>query len=120
MAAAQQRRGGLYLQPGVLPEGVQLTNATGAYGPAVSEHLLAMTLELMKKLHLYRDNQQDKLWRDEGTVTGIADAVFLVVGLGDIGQLLCPERSRAGWPRYRRAPARGGDAALRRAAGDGG
>ena len=81
----------LYLQPGVLPEGVQLTNATGAYGPAVSEHLLAMTLELMKKLHLYRDNQQDKLWRDEGTVTGIADAVFLVVGLGDIGS--CYARS---------------------------
>lgn len=28
-------------------------------------------------------------------------------GTGRYRQLLCPERSRAGWPRYRRAPARG-------------
>ena len=30
-----------YLVPGVLPEGVRLTSAVGAYGPAVSEHMLA-------------------------------------------------------------------------------
>lgn len=74
-----------YLLPGVLPAGVVLTNATGAYGPAVAEHLLAMTLQQMKRLHQYRDNQNAARWRDEGPVTGIAGSVFLVVGLGDIG-----------------------------------
>lgn len=74
-----------YVQPGVLPAGVRLTNATGAYGPAVAEHMLAMTLSLMKKLPLYRDNQRASLWRDEGPVIGIPGSVFLIVGLGDIG-----------------------------------
>ncbi len=75
-----------YLLPGALPAGVTLTNATGAYGPAVAEHLLAMTLQQMKRLHQYRDNQRACLWHDEGTVTGIAGSVFLVVGFGDIGR----------------------------------
>ncbi len=74
-----------YIQPGVLPEGVYLTNATGAYGKAVSEHAFAMTLMLQKKLHLYRDAQRRSDWTDAGTVVSMADAVVLVVGLGDIG-----------------------------------
>ena len=52
-----------YLKPGVLTPGVKLTNATGAYGKAVSEHGLAMTLSLMKKLHIYRDYQQQHIWK---------------------------------------------------------
>ncbi len=42
-----------YARPGVLPEDVLLTNATGAFGHAISEHMLAATLMLVKKLHLY-------------------------------------------------------------------
>ena len=75
-----------YLVPGVMPGGTALCNATGAYGKAVSEHALAMTLGLMKKLFLYRDQQRICLWNDLGPVTSITDAVVLVVGLGDIGR----------------------------------
>lgn len=75
-----------YLVPGVLPAGVTLTSATGAYGPAVAEHMLAVTLSLLKKLPLYRDNQNQRLWRDEGPVKGIAGSLFLIVGFGDIGR----------------------------------
>ena len=71
--------------PEVLREGCLLTNATGAYGLAISEHMLAMLLELMKKLNLYGHNQQAHLWRDEGTVTSIHGSRTLVVGLGDLG-----------------------------------
>lgn len=71
--------------PEVLPKDCLLTNATGAYGLAVSEHMLAMLLELMKKLHLYGANQQQHLWKDEGTVTSICGSRTLVVGLGDLG-----------------------------------
>ena len=79
-----------YIKPGVLHPDTRLTNATGAYGKAVSEHALAATLMLMKKLHRYRDAQREHVWRDAGMVTSISDATVLVVGLGDIG--LCYAR----------------------------
>ena len=74
-----------YLEPGVLPEGTLLTNATGAYGLAISEHMLGMVLELKKKLYLYHQNQLAECWKDEGKVTSIFGSVTLVIGLGDIG-----------------------------------
>ena len=74
-----------YCKPGVLPAGAQLTNATGAYGLALSEHMLAQLLAMMKKLYLYYDNQKQALWRDEGPVTSIEGATVLVVGMGDVG-----------------------------------
>ncbi len=70
---------------GMLRDGVILTNATGAYGLAIAEHLLGMTLCLQKKLHLYGRNQLQASWKDEGPVTSLMGATVLVVGLGDIG-----------------------------------
>ena len=74
-----------YLKPGILAPATALTNATGAYGKAVSEHAFAMTLMLQKKLHCYRDFQHEHAWKDAGMVTSLSDATVLVVGLGDIG-----------------------------------
>ena len=75
----------LYIEEGVLNKDVILTNSTGAYGKAVSEHMLAMLLELLKKLHIYRDNQNKRLWQSEGSVKSISNCKVLIVGLGDIG-----------------------------------
>jgi phosphoglycerate dehydrogenase-like enzyme len=74
-----------YIKDGVMPEGAALTNATGAYGLALSEHMLAQLLAMMKKLYPYYDNQKEGLWKDEGTVHSIYGSTVLVVGLGDIG-----------------------------------
>jgi phosphoglycerate dehydrogenase-like enzyme len=74
-----------YCEAGVLPEGAYLTNATGAYGLAISEHMLGMLLQIKKKLDLYYMNQKKHLWKDEGNVTSIEGSTTLVVGLGDIG-----------------------------------
>ena len=74
-----------YLPKGVLPERTALCNATGAYGQAVSEHAFALTVMLIKKLHLYRSAQQRCRWEDHGMVGSLAGATVLVVGLGDIG-----------------------------------
>lgn len=74
-----------YCEGDVIPVGAYLTNATGAYGLAISEHMLAMLLEIMKKLNLYYINQKNHLWKDEGNVTSIEGSTTLVVGLGDIG-----------------------------------
>jgi len=74
-----------YILPGVLSSSTILTNATGAYGKAVAEHMFGMMMCLQKKLHLYRDDRSTGEWNDYGTVTSISDATITIVGLGDIG-----------------------------------
>lgn len=69
----------------VLPEGCALTNTTGAFGLAISEHMLGMLLMLQKRLHQYRDNQHKHVWQDMGNVTSIEGATVVTLGLGDIG-----------------------------------
>lgn len=76
---------GSYCVPGLLPEGVILTNATGAYGIAVAEHMTAQILMMMKRLPAYYDNQKEEIWRDEGVVGGLFGATVVVIGYGDIG-----------------------------------
>ena len=74
-----------YIKPGVLSSRTLLTNATGAYNKAVAEHAFALTLMLMKKLYLYRDEQRRAHWSDHGTVSSLSNATAAIVGLGDIG-----------------------------------
>ncbi len=74
-----------YTEDGILPEGALLTNATGAYGLAISEHMIGALLCIMKKLHLYGADQQKHVWGDHGNVTSIYGSKTLVVGFGDIG-----------------------------------
>lgn len=76
---------GVYANKDVLPEGVVLTNASGAYGLAISEYMVGVLLELYKKLHLYRDNQEEGNWFYQGQVKSIYNSTALIVGLGDIG-----------------------------------
>ncbi len=74
-----------FTREGILPKGAVLANATGAYGLAISEHMLGSLLCLMKKLDLYRLNQENRDWTDEGPVPAIYGSKTLIVGLGDIG-----------------------------------
>lgn len=76
----------VYLAPGVLPGDCVVTNATGAYGMAISEWMLGMWLGLLKDLFLYRDRQNRREWDAiERPVRGIDGARVLCVGMGDIG-----------------------------------
>ena len=74
-----------YVKEGVLAPQTLLTNAAGCYGLSVSEHMVAVTFFLLKKLGFYYRNQMDSLWKDEGQVRGIEGSRTLVVGLGNIG-----------------------------------
>lgn len=85
-----------YAAPGVLREGVTLCNASGAYGLAISEHMLAGILVLFKKLDRYGRNQQAHVWRSEGQVRSISGATFLIVGAGDIGSSLAKKTKALG------------------------
>lgn len=71
-----------------LPEicpGALLCCSSGAYGQAISEHMLACLLSLMKRLNEYRDDQLDEIWTDRGTVRSLRGATVLVIGAGSIG-----------------------------------
>ena len=74
-----------YAAPGVLPEGCILTNASGAYGLAVSEHMLAMTFDLLRHFDVYHRNQAQHLWKEAGYYHSVEGSVVTVLGLGDIG-----------------------------------
>lgn len=68
------------------PKNVALANASGAYGVAISECILAGILTLMKHIPCYIKNQSNHEWKDEGSVKSIYNSNILVLGLGDIGK----------------------------------
>lgn len=76
------------MAPGVLGDGVQLTSAVGAYGPAVSEHMFACLLALLKRLPEYRDKQMARSWAPGGRVKTLQNAAVLFLGTGDLGSHL--------------------------------
>ncbi|MBR5928008.1 MAG: D-2-hydroxyacid dehydrogenase [Spirochaetia bacterium] len=74
-----------YTVPGVIPSNIKFCCASGCYGLAISEYMLACVLSLIKHLNMYRIYQQDHDWKDAGHVTSIYGSKTLVIGLGDIG-----------------------------------
>jgi phosphoglycerate dehydrogenase-like enzyme len=69
----------------VVPEGAMFTNGTGAYGPAISEHMIAMLLAAKRNLlHYYEDNKAH-IWQPINTATTVDGSVILVLGMGDLG-----------------------------------
>jgi len=74
-----------YTNPGVLAPGAVLTCSSGAFGMAVSEHLLALVLASIKNLGIYRDAQNQSLWHRALPTRTIHGSTILVVGLGDLG-----------------------------------
>ncbi len=101
-----------YLRPGVFPAGALLTSASGAYGQAVSEHMLSMLLALLKRLPQYRDVQRRQSFEDLGHVKSLRSSTVLVLGTGDIGSsfaALCKSLGAAKVFGVRRAPSRAVD-----------
>lgn len=74
-----------YLAAGTVPADAKLSCSVLAYGQAVSEHMFAMVLSMMKRLPGYQDLQHEHRWEDLGPVTSLKNANVLVLGAGDIG-----------------------------------
>lgn len=74
-----------YQRPGILQPGSMLTNATGAYGQSVSEHMFAMMWAIMKNLHIYAAGNANAIWHDAGRAISPNGKTALVIGTGDIG-----------------------------------
>lgn len=64
---------------------VLLTNASGSYGLIISEYMVGAVLCLNVGFHLYRDQQNNHLWRNGPLAKTVNGSNTLVVGLGDIG-----------------------------------
>ena len=74
-----------YFRSDTLPESVVLTNAVGAYGLTVSEHMTAFTFSLMRRFPQYSKNQFNHEWKIMGDVKSVQGSTVLVIGMGDIG-----------------------------------
>lgn len=74
-----------YQQQGVLQPGSMLTNATGAYGQSVSEHMFASMWAIMKNLHIYAAGNANAIWHDAGRAVTPDGKTALMIGTGDIG-----------------------------------
>ncbi len=68
-----------------LKEDIILTNASGAYGTAISEHMIGCVLMVMKNLARYLDIQKEHEFINLGSVNTISSSKVLSVGMGDIG-----------------------------------
>ena len=74
-----------YQQRGVLQLGSMLTNATGAYGQSVSEHMFAMMWAIMKNLHICAASNTNATWQDADRAITPDGKTALMIGTGDIG-----------------------------------
>jgi phosphoglycerate dehydrogenase-like enzyme len=75
-----------FWKSGHLHDGVLLTNASGAYGEVMAEHILAVLLALFKRLPLYYARQTQQLWQPAPLPVVLRGSRVLIVGFGDIGR----------------------------------
>ena len=68
-----------------LPESIQLTNSTGAFGVSIGEHMLTVTLMLLRNAGGYLTQQKEHIWKWLDTSFNIYRRRITVVGMGDIG-----------------------------------
>ena len=71
----------------VLSRGTMVTNASGAYGQSVSEHMFATMWALMKNLNRYASNQRDHQWQDEGPVLSPEGGIALIIASVTSGRI---------------------------------
>ena len=76
-----------FAAPGVFasPEAV-LSNSSGAYGVTIAEHIVMVTLELMRRQQAYTQIVDRREWKLDLPVRSIRDSRVTLLGTGDIGQ----------------------------------
>ena len=75
-----------YVDEALYPhEGVLLTNSAGAYGVTIAEHILMVTLMLLRQMMPTMKAVGEKVWLPPLPVRSICGANITVLGTGDIG-----------------------------------
>lgn len=70
--------------PDFRERGIALTNNSGSYDIQIAEHVLAFVLAASKRLHLYRDLQARREWKDLEH-DELREQTLVVYGAGSIG-----------------------------------
>jgi len=68
-----------------LNEGTILTNGSGAYGVTIAEHMVMVTLMLMRRYPEYHQFVLNKEFRSDLMIGSIYGATIVIAGIGDIG-----------------------------------
>ncbi|MCL2573291.1 MAG: D-2-hydroxyacid dehydrogenase [Defluviitaleaceae bacterium] len=76
----------LYARPDTgLMSSTLLTNSSGAFGIGIAEHLMVLSLMLLRKMGEYGKLQAQSKWQDLGRVETLYNKNITIVGIGDIG-----------------------------------
>lgn len=73
-------------QPFIQGGGVMLSNSSGAYGVTLAEHVLMVTLELLRRQMDYNEIVSRREWVNNLPIQSIKDSRVTFLGTGDIGQ----------------------------------
>lgn len=73
------------LAPGVLKEGILLTNGSGAYGVTIAEHLVMTTIMLLRRYPEYQQIVAQRGFRHDLPIRSIHGSTIVICGTGDIG-----------------------------------
>ena len=83
----------------VLSENTILTNGSGAYGVTIAEHMIMVTLMMLRRYPEYYDFVQTKQFRSDLMIGSLYGATIVICGTGDIGsnfarrlRAFCPAR----------------------------
>ena len=63
----------------------QLTNSSGAYGVTISEHVLMLLLQILRREPEYREIVRNKEWRRDLAIRSVYGSRITLLGTGDIG-----------------------------------
>ncbi len=78
---------GHFLGSGAFDRGdVMLTNSSGAYGLAISEHIIMVTLMLMRRMPEYLRVVSERGWTRDLKIRSIKGSVIAIAGTGNLGQ----------------------------------
>lgn len=67
-------------------DGVILTNSSGAYGLTIGEHIIMVSLMLMRQMPEYNKVMSSHGWMQELPIRSIAGSHVAIIGTGDIGK----------------------------------
>lgn len=74
-----------FVEDGIFDHDVVLCSSTGAYGPVISEYIIAAIMTMFKRYQGYLEHKKEHKWASLDFMRVVEGSKFLIVGAGDIG-----------------------------------
>ena len=76
-----------YLDEAIWPsQGCLLSNSSGAYGPAIAEHIVMVLLMLLRRMPEYQSALAERSWPCLTPIRSLAGSQVVALGTGDVGR----------------------------------